>query len=250
MLLEPLLELVGDDALDHRADLGGDQLVLGLRGEFRIRHLDREDRGQALAHVLAGELDLLLLGDAAFGGEFIDRARQRGAEPREVGAAVALRDVVGEAQHRLVIAVRPRHRDFDDDPLALAEHGDRGRVELLLGAVEVVHELDEAALVMHRHRLRLDTPRVGQAHDDAGIQEGELADAMLERGEVELDLGEGLGARQESDLGAGLLARALAARRQHWRGTDDGERRLGIAVVKADEMLGTVAEDSQVERRG
>ena len=44
MLLEPGAEGVVDEALDHRPNLGGDQLVLGLRGEFRVGHLDREDR--------------------------------------------------------------------------------------------------------------------------------------------------------------------------------------------------------------
>ena len=56
---------LADDALDHRAHLGGDQLVLGLRRELGVRHLDRQHAGQALARVLAGEVDLLLLGDAA-----------------------------------------------------------------------------------------------------------------------------------------------------------------------------------------
>ena len=36
MLLEPGLEHVVDDALDRRPHLGRDQLVLGLRGEFRV----------------------------------------------------------------------------------------------------------------------------------------------------------------------------------------------------------------------
>jgi hypothetical protein len=35
-------------------------------------------------------------------------------------AAVALRDVVGEAQHVLVVAVVPPHRDFDGDAVLLA----------------------------------------------------------------------------------------------------------------------------------
>ena len=55
MLLEPGGEPVVDDALDHRAHLGGDQLVLGLRGEFRIGDLDRQHRGQALAAIVAGD---------------------------------------------------------------------------------------------------------------------------------------------------------------------------------------------------
>ncbi len=32
-----------------------DQLVLGLRGKFRVRHLHRQHRGHALAHVLADQ---------------------------------------------------------------------------------------------------------------------------------------------------------------------------------------------------
>jgi hypothetical protein len=42
MLLEPGGEAVVDGALDRRADLGGNQLVLGLRGELRVRDLDRQ----------------------------------------------------------------------------------------------------------------------------------------------------------------------------------------------------------------
>ena len=53
------------DALDHRANLGGHQLVLGLAGELRVRHLDRQHAGQPLAGVLAGQRHLLLLGDAS-----------------------------------------------------------------------------------------------------------------------------------------------------------------------------------------
>ena len=55
MLLEPGAERLVDDALDHRPHLGGDQLVLGLRREFRVGHLDRKHAGQALAAILAGE---------------------------------------------------------------------------------------------------------------------------------------------------------------------------------------------------
>ena len=64
MLLEPLAERLVDDAFDHRPHLGGDQLVLGLRREFRVRHLHREHAGQALAAIVAGDVDLLALADA------------------------------------------------------------------------------------------------------------------------------------------------------------------------------------------
>jgi hypothetical protein len=58
-------QLFVDEALDHRAHFGGDQLVLGLGGEFRVRHLHRQDAGQALAAVVAGKRDLFLLQQAA-----------------------------------------------------------------------------------------------------------------------------------------------------------------------------------------
>ena len=92
---------------------------------------------------------LLLLGDAALVGIGVDGAGQRGAEAGEMRAAVALRDVVGEAQHRLVIGVGPLHRDFDGDAVALAADRDRRRVQRLLRAVEIFDEGLEPAFVMH-----------------------------------------------------------------------------------------------------
>ena len=49
-------------------------------------------------------------------------------------------------------------------------------------------------------RLRLDAALVGEQDVHAGIEEGELAQAMLERREVEFGLGEGLGRGQEGHL--------------------------------------------------
>src|SRR6266487_6071427 len=58
-----------------------------------------------LAAVVAGQRDLFALGDGI--GIAVDLARQCAAKAREMGAAVALRNVVGEAQHILMIAVVP-----------------------------------------------------------------------------------------------------------------------------------------------
>ncbi len=41
IFLEPLREGLGHDALDHRAHLGGDELILGLAREFGVRHFQR-----------------------------------------------------------------------------------------------------------------------------------------------------------------------------------------------------------------
>ena len=65
-------------------------------------------------------VDLFRLASAGAFGIAGDLAGQRGAEAGEMRAAVALRDVVGEGQHVLVVAVVPPQRDFDGDAVALA----------------------------------------------------------------------------------------------------------------------------------
>ncbi len=237
MLLEPGGERLVEHALDHRADLGGDQLVLGLGREFGIRHLDRQHRGQALAAVVAGERDLLLAGDAAGLRIAGHLARQRAAEAGEMGAAVALRDVVGEAQHGLVVAVVPPHRAFDAGAVALGADHDRFRHQRRLVAVEISHERLDAALVDHLLALLDGVALVGQHDADAGIEERQFAQAVLQRRPVEFGHGEGLLGGQERHLGAAPLE----------RGADVGERGDRLAVAELDHGFAAVAPDRELE---
>ena len=147
IFLQPFGQLVGHQAFERLAHLGADQLVLGLAAELGVGQLDRDDRGQPLAHVLAGEVDLLALQDARLVGIIVERAGQRRAEGGEVSAAVALRDVVGEAEDVLVIAVVPLQRDIDADLVALAVDGNRIGEQRGLGAVEIFDERRDPALV-------------------------------------------------------------------------------------------------------
>ena len=57
--------------------------------------------------------------------------------------------------------------------------------------------------------LRLDPAQIAQDQGDAAVEKGELAQPVLEGREIELGLGEGLGARQKGDLGAGGLTLAV-----------------------------------------
>src|SRR3954466_1083002 len=137
MLLEPLAQKLVEDALDDRAHFGGDQLVLRLRRELWVRHFYGEHAGQALAAIVAGEINLLFLREAGALGITGDLSRQRGAEAGEMRAAVALRDVVRKREHILVVGIVPPQSDFDSDAVALAAHHDRRRNQRLLGAVEI-----------------------------------------------------------------------------------------------------------------
>ena len=80
-------------------------------------------------------------------GIAVDLARQRAAKTRQMGAAVALRDVVGEAQHVLMIAVVPPQRGFDADAVQFGIDHDRGGHHRLLVAVEIFDEFLDAAVV-------------------------------------------------------------------------------------------------------
>ena len=96
---------------------------------------------------------------------------------------------------------------------------------------------DAALVIAARLLFALVVPRVGQDQADARVEEGELAEAMLEPVEVEFDDLERVGAGQEGDPGALLLV-GLA---------DDLQRRFGVAVAEAHEMLLAVAPDGEVE---
>ena len=230
MFLEPGGERLVDDVLDHRAHFGGDELVLGLRGEFRIGDFHRKHGGETLATVVAGELDLFLFRIGL--GITVDLARQRAAESGQMRAAVALRDVVGEAQHVLMIAVVPPERGLDADAVHLRAYHDRRGYDRLLVAIEISDELLHPAAVMHLLAL-LDSVTHVREHDiDAGIEESELAQAVLQRREIIFDVLEGGTGGKEGDFGAAAAALGFA---------DHFERRHGLAMGEFDIMLLAVA---------
>ena len=244
MLLEPLRQQLADEALDDGPHFRGHELVLGLRGEFRVGAFDAQNAGQALAAVVAGQVDLLPLHQPRAFRVADDLAGERAAQADQMRAAVALRNVVGERQHVLVIAVVPPQRGLDDDAVALALDQHRLVDERRLGAVEIAHERFQAAFVVKLLAPGLGVARVGQHDAHAGIEEGEFAQAMLDRREIELDHGEGLGRRRERDLGS-----ALRPAVDHRRRTHDLQRRDRVAVGETDDVLQPVAPDAQDERR-
>ena len=107
-----------------------------------------------------------------------------------------------------------------------------------LGAVDVAHELGEPALVPHLLGLLVGVALVLQHHAHARVEERQLAQAMLQRGVVELgDVVERLQARPERHLGAALVAGVA----------DHLQRRLGDAVAEAHEVLLALAPDLELE---
>src|SRR6185436_3876836 len=126
---------------------------------------------EALAAIVAGERDLLLLRAAALLGIAGDLASQRAAKAGKVSAAVALRNGVGEAQHGLVESVVPPQRALDRDSVALGFDHDRGGNERGLVSVQIPHERFDPALVEQDFGFLDGMPQVGQYDAHARIEE-------------------------------------------------------------------------------
>ena len=235
-----------DHVLDGRPHLAGDQLVLGLRRELGLGHLHRQHAGQALAHVVARGVDLGLAGDLVLFDVLVDDPRHGRAQAGEVRAAVTLRNVVGEAQHLLVVAVVPLQRGLHRHPILLAPDVEDVGVQHVLGAVDVLDKARDAA--REREILFLVVAQVLQADAHAIVEERQLAQALGERLVVVLDLGEDRVVGQEVHLGAtpGGVAQHLDGRDGHAvLFLDDAV--LGNPALELDEMRLAVAIDGELE---
>ncbi len=179
--LEPVLQRRIAHLLDEPLGLAVAELRLGLALELRLRQLHRDDRGQALADVVAGEA---LVGVLAVGlrgleqvlvlGVGVDRAGQRRAEALLVGAALVGVDGVGERVDRLVVTGVPLHRELGLDAGALGVQRDDGLVDRILAGVEVLDEVDEPAGVTVGDLEGLLGTLVPQADRQPLVQEGHL----------------------------------------------------------------------------
>jgi len=76
--------------------------------------------------------------------------------------AIALRNIVGEGEHMLVIGIVPPKRGFDRDLVAIAFDEDRIREERRLGAIEVAHKSLKAAFIVEFLPLDLGAAKVGE----------------------------------------------------------------------------------------
>ena len=150
MLLEPLGELLVGDLLDHRPHLGVAELGLGLALELRVAQLHREDRGEALADVLAEEVVLLLLQDVLAAAVLVHHVGEGLLEALLVHPALGGRDVVRERVDALVVAGVPLQRDVDLGVVGAVLERDHALEDRLLRRVEVPDEVGDAAGELER----------------------------------------------------------------------------------------------------
>ena len=102
MFLQVLAEGLDEGGLDAALDLGVAELGLGLTLELGIGDLDADDGCQALPHVFAGEVWLVVLDKLLSAGVVVNNAGESGAEAGQVGPTLLGSDAVGEGVDVLV----------------------------------------------------------------------------------------------------------------------------------------------------
>lgn len=231
VLLEVGEQLVADDARHDAIHLAVAELRLRLALELRLGHLHAHDHGQALAHVVAGEL-FLLLDELVVDAVLVDRGGERAAEARQVRAALHRVDVVAVRLLDRGVGVGVLHRHLGHDRvgaveardllLALEVHdgGDRRLVR-----VQVRDELIDAALVVERLLVVALALVVLEVDLHAPVEEGELAQAVAEDLPLEGVAGEDRVVGEERHLRARLVA-AFAHDRERLR--DVAARELNV----------------------
>ena len=187
VLLEELGELRVDDRGDEALHARGCRAWSSSGPRTAGPQLDRDHRGQALADVLAGEVLVLLLELALLARVAVERARERRAEARHVRAALVRVDVVGEREDGLLVGGVPLQRHLDGALVALALEEDDLLLDRVLVLVEVGDEVLDAALVVELGGAGALAALVGDRDPQAAGEERGLAQALLERRELEVE---------------------------------------------------------------
>ncbi len=143
-------------------------------------------------------------------GVAVDHRGERGAEALLVGAALDRVDRVGEGVDRLGVGRVPLHRDLGGDPVALRLEADHRLVDRVLGGVEVLDEVGDAALVAPLLVRRRVGALVAQRDGQALVEEGHLLQPAGQRHVVEVDGLEDVRVGPEGDRGAVLAGGGAA----------------------------------------
>lgn len=233
--VEPVRQLLVDDLLHEGLGLRVAQLGLRLALELRLAQLHRDDRGEALADVLAGEVVVLLAEQLLVARVPVDQRGQRRTEALLVRTALVRVDRVGEGVDALGVLRVPLHGDLgrEETVLVLGLDVDHRLVnDVALAGVEVLHEIDDAVFVVvrdragglllggldrvsavrARRRLRR-LPLVGELEGEALVEERHLLEAAREGLEAVLGGLEDVPVGPEGDRRAGLLGGLVLGQR-------------------------------------
>ena len=134
--------------LHHGLHFAGDKLVLGLGGEFRIGDLHGNDRRESFPSVVSRHANLGLLAQAFLVNVVVKGPRQGRPEARDMGASVALGNVVGIGKDVFLETVIPLHSDLNGNAILFSLRGEvEGLGDHFLVGIEVVHKCPQPAII-------------------------------------------------------------------------------------------------------
>ena len=216
---------------------GRHQLVFGLGAELRIRYLDRDDRRQAFTGIITGGGDFMLLRQAFRFDVGVQVTRQRGTETHQVSTAIALWNVVGEAQQVLVEAVVPLQGDFHADAVFTLDVEVEHLVDRSLVGVQVFNERTQATFVLEQ--LFLAAALILEDDADTGVKERQFTNPLGQDVPAEVNVLEGFFRWLEVDLGTGGLTVADDFHRFLWYAVDVGLLpNLAATADSQDQLFG------------
>ncbi|CAI8198419.1 MAG: Uncharacterised protein [Alphaproteobacteria bacterium] len=139
-------------------------------------------------------------------------------------AAIALGNIIGEAQYRLVIAVIPPQRQLNANIISLRLQCDGGVYQGCFIAVKITGKGFQPAVKFQLNAARLGMAHIFQNNTDTAVQKCQFAQAVLQRIKTELGHGESGVRRVKGDFRAGRLGLAndrqigfrLAMRKAHF----------------------------------
>ena len=190
VLVEVLAQLVVDELRPSGPDVAV-QLALGLAFELGLRQLHADHGGQALTHIVAGQVVLHVLEQTGLLAIEVDAAGQRAAEAAQMRAAVDGVDVVGEAEDALRVAIVVLERDLHRQNPAVRQifltlEIDWLFVQHRFAAVEVLDEFRDAAGIEELVRFDRILAFIGEGDLEAFVQECQFSQALRQRVVVEL----------------------------------------------------------------
>ena len=103
-----------------------------------------------------------------------------------MGAAVALRNVVGERQDIFIIAVIPFKRDVDSNAVPLPVDGDRIGKQRCFRTVEIFDERGNPAFIIEFNLFLFGVAGIDKKNPDARIEKGKLAVTMFKFFKIKL----------------------------------------------------------------
>jgi hypothetical protein len=191
----------GDDAVDF----GVDEFDLGLRFKTRVGQLDAQTQTKPSRTSSPGNGRVLFLDQIIGARVLVDGARQGRAEAGQMRPAVGVGNRVGEAEDLIGVTVVVLQDAIDQHLVLLPRQHDGLGMEHFLVPAQLADEFLDAVAVKKPLGFVLH-PFVLEGDFDAGIQEGQFAQAAGQ--DVELELGrdgENGRVRLEGDERAGVL---------------------------------------------